>query len=83
MTLDELYKKLELTDDCLIRLSDLEWKNKVSFPSRIYRLLETNNLLKQLDAFFCFDNKPLILFFKNPQDKQALHKAIWNFKWKS
>lgn len=79
MTLDELYKKLELTDDCLIRLSDPEWKNKVSFPSRIYRLLETNNLLKQLDAFFCFDNKPLILFFKNPQDKQALHKAIWNF----
>lgn len=79
MTLDELYKKLELTDDCLIRLSDPEWKSKVSFPSRIYRLLETNNLLKQLDAFFCFDNKPLILFFKNPQDKQALHKAIWNF----
>ncbi|MBR5469203.1 MAG: N-6 DNA methylase [Paludibacteraceae bacterium] len=79
MTLDELYKKLELTDDCLIRLSEPEWKNKVSFPSRIYRLLETNDLLKQLDAFFCFDNKPLILFFKDPQDKQALHKAIWNF----
>ena len=79
MTLDELYKKLELTDDCLIRLSDPEWKNKVSFPSRIYRLLETNDLLKDMDAFFCFDNKPLILFFNDPKDKQALHKAIWNF----
>lgn len=31
------------------------------------------------DAFFCFDNKPLILFFVNPLDKLALHKQIWNF----
>ena len=79
MVLDEVYDKLELTDDCLIRLSDPNWKNKVSFPSRVFRLLETNDLLKQMDAFFCFDNKPLIMFFKEPEDKQALHKAIWNF----
>ena len=79
MVLDEIYKKLELTDDCLIRLSDPNWKSRVSFPSRVFRLLETNDLLKQMDAFFCFDNKPLILFFKEPEDKQALHKAIWNF----
>ena len=32
-----------------------------------------------MDAFFCFDNKPLILFFKEPKDKKALHRAIWNF----
>ena len=79
MILNEIYERLELADDCLVRLSDPNWKNKVSFPSRIYRLLETNDLLKDMDAFFCFDNKPLILFFKEPKDKQALHRAIWNF----
>ena len=79
MTLDDVYQKLELTDDSLVRLSDPNWKSRVAFPSRVFRLLETNNLLKQMDAFFCFDNKPLILFFKEPEDKQALHKAIWNF----
>lgn len=80
MTLSEIYKRLELDkEDCLIKLSDADWKSKVSFPSRIYRLLETNDLLKDMDAFFCFDNKPLILFFKEPKNKHALHKAIWNF----
>lgn len=79
MILNEIYKRLELTDDCLVRLSDPNWKNKVSFPSRIYRLLETNDLLKDMDAFFYFDNKPLILFFNGTKDKQALHRAIWNF----
>ena len=79
MILNEIYKRLELADDCLIRLSDPNWKNKVSFPSRIYRLLETNDLLKDMDAFFYFDNKPLILFFNGTKDKQALHRAIWNF----
>ena len=42
-------------------------------------MLEENELLRTLDAFFCFDNKPLILFFKDPQDRKALHQAIWNF----
>lgn len=83
MLLNEIYKRLELTDDCLIKLSDPDWKSKVSFPSRIYRLLETNDLLKDMDAFFCFDNKPLILFFSidgsNENQKKALHQAIWNF----
>lgn len=79
MLLENVYQKLGLADDCLIRLSDPNWKDRVSFPSRVFRLLETNDLLKQMDAFFCFDNKPLILFFKEPANKQALHRAIWNF----
>ena len=82
MNLQEIYSKLQLRDDdCLIKLSDSNWRSKVSLPSRIYRLLEKNDLLSTLDAFFCFDNKPLILFF-NLEDKGkklALHKAIWNF----
>ena len=79
MNLQEIYSKLQLTDDCLIHPStDSNWKNKVSFPSRLMHLLENNDLLKTLDAFFCFDNKPLILFFSSCHDKEALHKAIWN-----
>ncbi|MBE6312711.1 MAG: hypothetical protein E7076_06100 [Bacteroidales bacterium] len=82
MNLQEIYTTLNLTEDCLIRVSsDKDWKKKVALPSRIYRLLEKNELLKTLDAFFCFDNKPLILFFnlEDSNKKQALHKAIWNF----
>lgn len=63
MDLQEIYDKLSFTDDCLIRLSDKNWKKKVVLPSRVCHLLEENELLRTLDAFFCFDNKPLILFF--------------------
>ena len=71
MDLQEIYNKLELTEDkgCLIRMSDNDWEKKVNFPSRVSRLLKKNELLKTLDAFFCFDNKPLILFFNNPTDE--------------
>ena len=79
MGLQEIYDKLSFTDDSLIQLSDKDWKEKVVLPSRVCRLLEENEFLRTLDAFFCFDNKPLILFFKDPLDKKALHQAIWNF----
>lgn len=82
MNLQEIYDKLQLTKDCLIRVSsDNDWSKKVALPSRIHRLLEKNELLKTIDAFFCFDNKPLILFFnlEDTHKKQELHKAIWNF----
>lgn len=52
------------------------WKNNTSFPNRVKRLIE--NRIKP-DAFFCFDNKPMVLFFQNREDKEKLHKAIWNF----
>ena len=75
MNLQEIYSRLQLTDDCLIKMSDTNWRSKVSLPSRIYRLLEKNDLLKTLDAFFCFDNKPLILFFnlRDGNKKKELH----------
>lgn len=81
MTLQYIYERLGLADStgCLIKLSDSSWEDKVSFPSRILRLLKKNELLSTLDAFFCFDNKPLILFFNNPADKKSLHQTIWNF----
>lgn len=79
MGLEKLYKRLQLTDnDSLILLSDENWRSKVSFPSRVMRIIENSEILKP-EAIFCIDNKPLILFFENPTDKTALHKAIWNF----
>ena len=79
MTLEDIYKKLDLAGkDCLVRNKD-HWQEKVEFPSRIKRLLEKNDALGAFDAFFCFDNKPLIMFYENPRDIDALHKAIWNF----
>lgn len=81
MSLEDIYKILELDGkDALIRLSDKKWKEKISFPSRIYRLfVDKGNVLSELKAFFYFNNKPLILFYENPTCKLELHKAIWNF----
>lgn len=81
MDLQDVYKRLGLegTDALVTISSDEEWKNQTNFPSRVYRLLENNKILSSLKAFFFYDNKPLILFFENPENLQALHKAIWNF----
>src|SRR5690606_18475181 len=56
--------------------SEERWKSETSFPNRVNRLLKKK--IKP-DAFFCFDNKPLILFFENPANRKELHEAIWNF----
>lgn len=32
------------------------------------------------DAFFCVNNKPIILFYHSPKNKKELFKSIWNFK---
>jgi|BioPla2DNA2_1021312.scaffolds.fasta_scaffold09543_3 hypothetical protein len=77
--LNEIFKRLNLEEsDSLIKLSDTNWKEKVTFPSRVIRLLED---IKKWDpkAVFCFDNKPLVLFFENPENKEILHKTAWNF----
>jgi len=55
---------------------DIKWKTELRLPSRISRLLE--NDIKP-DAFFCIDEKPIILFFENPTEYADLHKKIWNF----
>jgi hypothetical protein len=63
------------TTNGLYYAGDAKWKSELQFPNRVARLLE--NVIKP-DAFFCIDNKPLILFFENPEDND-LHKQIWNF----
>jgi hypothetical protein len=74
-TLQDIFIKLNITEDALIRLSDKEWMKKVQLPNRTIRFLEQT----MPNAFFCFDNKPMILFFENPKNKKKLHKHIWNF----
>jgi hypothetical protein len=75
-TLENTFKILGInTDNGLYYTNDTKWKTTLQFPNRIVRLLE--NSIKP-DAFFCIDNKPMILFFDNPNDTE-LHKKIWNF----
>lgn len=79
MNLFQLFSNLEINEsDSLIMLSDNNWKEKVTFPSRVIRLLEDTEKWAP-KAIFCFDNKPVMLFFENPTNKEALHKAVWNF----
>ncbi|WP_283687802.1 N-6 DNA methylase [Dysgonomonas sp. Marseille-Q5470] len=69
--------KLGLSErDGLFLMDNDHWKTHTSFPNRVKRLIE-NRIEPQ--AFFCFDNKPLILFFENPSDKEKLYETIWNF----
>lgn len=73
--LDNIFQTLGIdTMNGLYHTCDAKWKSELQFPNRIVRLLE--NSIKP-DAFFCIDNKPLILFFENPTDTD-LHKKIWN-----
>ncbi len=75
--LKTLFTKLGLDKTNGLYVTEEElWKTETAFPNRVKRLLERKILP---DAFFCFDNKPLILFFDTPSNKQELHKAIWNF----
>lgn len=75
--LKPLFAKLGLDEANGLFITKEElWKNETAFPNRVKRLIERKILP---DAFFCFDNKPLILFFNNPGNKKELHKAIWNF----
>lgn len=75
--MEEVFDKLGLNKgNGLYLMKEGVWKTEVVLPSRIRRLIE---LRLKPDAFFCFDNKPLILFFKDPTNKAELHKAIWNF----
>ena len=51
-TLQDIFAKLNLTEDTLIRLSDKKWKEKVELPNRVNRFLEKTTP----DAFFYLDN---------------------------
>lgn len=75
--LNKIFLKLGLnSDNGLYLTNENVWKTETSFPNRVKRLIERKI---EPDAFFVFDNKPMILFFENREDKSKLHEAIWNF----
>lgn len=77
--LEEIFTALGLNQNnglFITNENNSQWKKETSFPNRVQRLIDKE--LKP-DAFFSFDNKPLLLFFDNPTDKERLHKVIWNF----
>ena len=75
--LNQILSILGLTkENGLYFTSENRWKTETSLPNRIKRLIEQKI---EPEAFFCFDNKPMVLFFDNPKNKTEIHKAIWNF----
>lgn len=75
--LNEIFSKLRLSkENGLFLIKENEWKTETSFPNRVKRLIERKI---EPDAIFVFDNKPMILFFENRENKSELHEAIWNF----
>jgi 16S rRNA G966 N2-methylase RsmD len=73
--LKELFDRLGMNDqNGLYITAEKKWKGKLS--ARVEWLLEDKI---EPEAFFCIDNKPIVLFYNSPQNKEELFKAIWNF----
>lgn len=73
--LHQIFDKLNLTkSNGLFITTENKWQGL--FSNRVERLIQ--NTIKP-EAFFCIDNKPFILFFENPVNKEKKLKEIWNF----
>ncbi len=73
----EIFNKIGVhKNNGLFITSENKWQKACLYSNRIERLI-ANKL--NPDAFFCFDSKPLILFYENPRNVENIHKAIWNF----
>jgi len=73
--MDKIFERLQFTKkNGLFITKENKWYN--IFPKRIEEFFETENCP---DAFFCINEKPFILFYENPQDRNKLFKSIWNF----
>jgi hypothetical protein len=74
--LKEIFERLGMNDQNGLFLTAKEnWKSML--PARIVGLLLKDKL--RPEAFFCIDNKPIVLFYNSPKNKDGLFKAIWNF----
>jgi hypothetical protein len=70
----EIFEKLGLTkDNGLFIYEDMKWEGLFSQKTK-YALMKIGP-----DAFFCFNNEPLILFFESPENESDIHKKCWNF----
>ncbi len=53
------------------------FENKIPPLKNLKKFLEQS--VQQPHSAFCIDNKPFILFYDSPSNKDELSKAIWNF----
>ncbi len=73
----DIFEKLKINkENGLFITANNKWQLECNFSSRIEKLIKEK--LKP-DAFFVFDNKPLILFYDSHENKENIHKALWNF----
>lgn len=73
----DIFETLKINkENGLFITANERWQVECNFSSRIEKLLKEK--LKP-DAFFVFDNKPLILFYDSHENKEKIHKALWNF----
>jgi hypothetical protein len=73
----DIFEKLRLNkENGLFITANNKWQTECNFSSRIEKLIKEK--IKP-DAFFVFDNKPLILFYDSHENKEIIHKALWNF----
>jgi hypothetical protein len=71
-----IFERLGLKkENGLFIFSEANWKGKGIFSQKIeYALGKIRP-----DAFYCFNNEPLVLFFEDPQDEKKTHEQCWNF----
>ncbi len=75
MSLDNIYKQLDITtDNGLCIVADNGCENFL--PKRLSFVIMEKLKPK---SFFCFDGKPLILFYDSLPNKEDVLKKIWNF----
>ncbi|MBA5249493.1 MAG: hypothetical protein FE834_08235, partial [Gammaproteobacteria bacterium] len=78
MGLEHIYQQLNINkSNGLYNIIDDKGDYKAILPKRLFFLMTEK--LTELTSFFCFDSKPLILFYNSPSDKEAIFKQIWNF----
>ena len=72
-SLSSLYERLGLNkENGLFEFPDIGWRGNFS-----QKIEYAFNKIKP-DAFFCFNNEPLLFFFENPGDEKEIHKQCWN-----
>ena len=76
--LEDIFKYLNLDrNNGLFITHEGQWEKEISFPNRVKEIFKKKEISPY--AFFCLNNKPLLLFFHKPYNKKKLHKSIWNF----
>ncbi|MFC2155137.1 class I SAM-dependent DNA methyltransferase [Acidobacteriota bacterium] len=72
-SLSSLYQRLGLNkENGLFEFTDVGWRGNLS-----QKIEYAFDKIKP-NAFFCFNNEPLLFFFENPGDEKEIHRQCWN-----